>query len=178
MPHRSDGKSSPVHISAIRELQDTIEKLLKQSSDALAAANQVLDSHCRYSRALYRSLGESSSTGKFAVTRDMEKQVEKIQEKAGLYTDTVALMKDTLQGLTDQLDRAVKQVQKKDSWKRRLMKWIERLFSVISAVFSAGTAFSAVLDPLVNVGLGVGSVLGKALAAIIPQGRSLPNYTS
>ena len=173
MIHRSDGKSSSVPTSAIRELQDTVKKLLRQSSDALAAATKLLDSHYRYSRALYRSLGESSSTGKFAVTHDMEKQVQKIQEKARLYTDTVALMKDTLQGLTDQLDRAVKQAQKKDSWKKRLMRWIKKLLGVLPALFAAGAALAAGLGPLVSGGLGAGSILGKALSAMIPKGMPL-----
>ncbi|KAI0090605.1 hypothetical protein BDY19DRAFT_722199 [Irpex rosettiformis] len=167
---RENGKSSAVSRSVVEELHDTVKKLLSQSSKALGAAKKMLDAHCRYSRALYESLKSSSTTGHLEITRDMEREVEKIQANARLYSDTVALMKDTLQSLTEQLGEAVKRAKKKDSWKKILLKWLRRFLRVLASLFAVGSALSVFAGPLIGAGLGAGSVLGKALAAIIPKG--------
>ena len=140
-------------------MHDSIKRLLNESLKALEAAKKMLDGHCRYSRALCKALGKSSSTGRFQITREMETQAETIQQNARTYGDTVALIKDLLQGLTDQIGRAQRQAQKK-SWWQKLLGWVTGLIKVLATIFMAGLAVLAVRQV---AGLFAGSFFGAAM---------------
>lgn len=150
--------------SDVRELNELVQRLLKQSSRALSLTGKVIEGHRDFSRAFYRALNSSTDTSLLVLDRRMERAMETVKKRAGQVSQTVARMKEDLQEMADLLDRAVASSSKKQSRIERAKNWVRKACGVLVALLGLGAALANILlQPHVGAALGAGSVLCRKL---------------